>query len=856
MAGSVADELTSFLRGACGTTVTGARTDAKADKKAAAVPVNDTWQPAPPGGLRRAPGVHSEATGDNAAQPPGVGHGSATPQSVDAGAGTRAGSGGGGIIVGVHMPQVQPSPVPDAPALPPPVQALPPAASEPDAGSVARVDAGASESSGAAPPAITGPVKPLAEDARHALQSAVDWLQNANARLKAALAEAEDRAARAESEAGAAKQSAQSALARLESAVADARAAGAREARASKVASDSEELMKLRSDLRQSFGDKQAAQKEAKAKNDENLTLRAKLQEAAIEIADLKSMVARRGKGGAEAAANAGNATVNVAAEIAAATSSLQHQIDTLRTELAASHESRRMVNAEVDKMRAAADDVANAASEDLKAAAMRELALSQRLEALSKADSELPVSELKQRLADMQALLNEREAEQAKIGAALGGGGGSGTPPTVPNGGAASTRTASGAASHETSPAARVPPPPGSSGVSLQAMAELEALRQEVVRLSHGAARERDGRKRAEEALRAAGVSLPRPPPVSQQAAPLVAPEGFKSAGGGAAKSRVAPAPLAPRDDDDGIAASAEPVVDTPSPPPPPAAVAPPAVEPPTASPPAVEASMPATPVEDKQVPMATPQPPPPPIAPADVVLSAEEAALARGELPPAPTPGWALGGGGSGSSWRREGSSALPGPSQPHVLSKRRTNTIAPSSAALSAIERKEMEAAASRGGGSLSVAHDASLVLQLEEMPPRPTDPPIPRATPPSPPVSSAPPPAPPPASSSPLAQLAYNIQVTAHQAEAEAAAAAAAAVPPPPPVVPRAVQPPPTQPPPRGPPGGGVQAPPPLAPPPPPPGVAATPVVPSDPALADELAALMASLGNLKATMGTV
>jgi hypothetical protein len=575
-------------------------------------------------------------------------------------------------------------------------------------------------------------------------------------------------------------------------------------------------------------------------------------------------MVARRGKGGSEAAANAGNATVNVAAEIAAATSSLQHQIDTLRTELAASHESRRMVNAEVDKMRAAADDVANAAAEDLKAAAMRELALSQRLEALSKADSELPVSELKQRLADMQALLNEREAEQAKIGAALGG---SGTPPTVPNGGAASTRTASGAASHETSPAARVPPPPGSSGVSLQAMAELEALRQEVVRLSHGAARERDGRKRAEEALRAAGVSLPRPPPVSQQAAPLVAPEGFKSTGGGAAKSRVAPAPLVPRDDDDGSPASAEPVVDTPSTPPPPPPVAPPAVEPPTASPPAVEAPIPATPVEDKQVPMASmPQPPPPPIAPADVVLSAEEAALARGELPPAPTPGWALGGGGSGSSWRREGSSTLPGPSQPHVLSKRRTNATAPSSAALSAIERKEMEAAASRGGGSLSVVHDASLVLQLEEMPPRPTDPPIPRATPPSPPVNSAPPPPPPPpppASSSPLAQLAYNIQVTAHQAEAEAAAAAAAAAtaaaaPPPPPVVPRAVQPPPTQPPPRGPPGGGVQAPPPLAPPPPPPppAVAATPAAPSDPALADELAALMASLGNLKATMGTV
>jgi hypothetical protein len=241
MAGSVADELTSFLRGACGTTVTGARTDAKADKKAAAASVNDTWPPAPPSSLRGAPGVRSgEATGDNTAQPPGVGHGSATPQSVDAGAGTRAGSGGGGIIVGVHMLQVQPAAVPDAPALPPPVQAAPPAASEPDAGSVARVDAGASESSGAAPPAITvGPVKPLAEDARHALQSAVDWLQNANARLKAALAEAEDRAARAESEAGAAKQSAQSALARLESAVADARAAGAREARASKVASDS-----------------------------------------------------------------------------------------------------------------------------------------------------------------------------------------------------------------------------------------------------------------------------------------------------------------------------------------------------------------------------------------------------------------------------------------------------------------------------------------------------------------------------------------------------------------------------------------------------------------------------------------
>ena len=642
--------------------------------------------------------------------------------------------------------------------------------------------------------------KPLAEDARNALQSAVDWLQASNNRLKQSLQDAEERAVRAESDAVGARRAAEAAQSRLDGAIAEARAAGAREARAGKVASDSEEMLKLRSDLRQAYVDKAAAAKEAKARGEDVLNLRAKLQELGVEVTALKEQAARY-RGVRDPGAAAAASTVNTAAEVAAATSSLHRTIEQLKAELNAAHNARAVVLGDLEKMRAACDDVAQAAQEDLAAAAARELQLCQRIEALAKADSDLSASDLRQRLRDMQALLTEREAQEARMGAALGG-----------QGGQKSVQAAAqppGSASPPQAPPS-VPPPPGGSGLSLQLVAELEALRQEVVRLSHGAARERDGRKKAEDALRAAG--LLGAPDAAATSPPVKATPGMgwaqaqRAAGAdseGGATVVVMAQPKPPADD-----APAPVAVPPPQPPPPP-------------PPPAVEAA----PVLPPPVVKAPPEEEPP-----------AAAAPSSNELPPAPAPGWV-----SGRPTRSSSVSAGATPSEPHVLVKRRPNPLmsGPSAvgtgAALSAIARKDEEAYTARS--VVSYGDDASLVLERTEDRPMPSrynaDDGLrePRQQ------------APAAATSVPsmLAQLASEMRRSAEASDGKAAVRGGSA--PGRPASVRSVPPPPTHAPQQQQEQQQEQP--------------AVPPVPSvgDPSLADELAQLMASLGSLQATMAT-
>jgi hypothetical protein len=640
--------------------------------------------------------------------------------------------------------------------------------------------------------------KPLAEDARSALQSAVDWLQASNNRLKESLQDAEERAVRAESDAVSARRAAEAAHSRLDGAVAEARAAGVREGRAGKVASDSEEMLKLRSDLRTAFADKATAAKEAKARGEEVLNLRAKLQERSVEVTALKEQAARY-RGVRDPATSTASSTVNTAAEVAAATSSLHRTIELLKAELNVAHNARNVVLGDLEKMRAACDEVAHASQEDLGAAAARELQLSQRIEALSKADSDLTASDLRQRLRDMQALLTEREAQEARMGAALGGHGGQKSAPVSP-------AQPPGSAPPPQAPPS-LPPPPGGSGLSLQLVAELEALRQEVVRLSHGAARERDGRMKAEDALRAAGLlGAPAAAATSPQvkATPGM---GWAQAQRSAAESEtvaVVVEPPKPAADDDAPA----PV----QPPPPPVVLLPPA--------PAVQAA----PVL------------PPPVAKASqpeepAAAATPPSAMSSSELPPAPAPGWMSG--------RLTRGSAGATPSEPHVLVKRRPNPLmsGPSAvgtgAALSAIARKDEEAYA-RSAVSHGGADDASLVLERQEDCPMPSrytaDDALhePRQ---QPAAATTPPP-------SSLAQLASEMRLLAEASDGRAVARGGR-VPGRPPSV-RNVPPPPT----HAPQQQQQQQASPVSPP-----------VPSiaDPSLADELAALMESLGSLKATM---
>ena len=796
-------ELSSLLRGVCGTTASGERVRGKGSKSNLTYSEDDTQPGAPP-----APGVRDTLIGVPA-----------VPQQSDPPSGdpTR----------GVPPPSSAPGAGGTAPAGEP-QHGVPPAQAAQQRGAPETATAHPRDSvvgvggeqqqqqqqsdneygqPGHQQPAPAA--RPLAEDARNALQSAVDWLQASNSRLKQSLQDAEERAVRAESDAMGARRAAEAAQGRLDGAVAEARAAGAREARAGKVVSDSEELLKLRSDFRTAYVDKAAAAKEAKARGEEVLNLRAKLQELGVEVTAMKEQLARhRGVRDPGAAAAAASGGVNTAAEVAAATSSLHRTIEMLKAELHGANNAKAALMGDLDRMRGACDEVAQAAQEDLAAAAARELQLSQRIEALSKADSDLSASDLRQRLRDMQALLMEREAQEARIGAALGG--------QAAQKGAAAAQPI-GPPSPPQAPPPSVPPPPGGSGVSLQLVAELEALRQEVVRLSKGAAKERDGRKKAEDALRAAGL-LPSSEGAAATSPPVKAPPGMgwaqaPRAEGEGAKIVAAPPPPPKAPAEDAPAAA-------PPPPPPPVVAPPPPVAPPA---PAVEAPPPAAEEPTAGAP-AAPTPPAP-----------------SNELPPAPAPGWVSG----RPTW---GSSVSSGatPSEPHVLVKRRPNPLMTGAsaigtgAALSAIARKDEEAFSS--SRSAVPYDDASLVLERTEDRPMPSrynaDDGLrqPRGE-----QAQA-------ASTRPqsmLAQLASELRVSAEASERKPVVRAEL---PGRPASVRSVQPPPT----HAPPPPQQQQQQKVAVVSPPPAPLAVPSV-GDPSLADELAQLMESLGSLKATM---
>ena len=336
------------------------------------------------------------------------------------------------------------------------------------------------------------PAATAAAEAQTALQAAVDWLQANNKRLKGALASSEQRVCHVEAQLLAANAAAEAQAQRADALILQARADGARDARQGKVLADTEEVAKLREELRSTFTALQAAHKEAKKHHTQVLDLRAKLQEQSVEIGALKERMHGRRTlvpvGGAVAASAPSSAASAPSDEdVALAVGEASKAMLAARAESAAEKRARVSVAAELEKALSAAACASAASLSEKEAASARESALRASVEALRRSDAELSTAQLRLRVQDLAALLAQRTAAEAQLDAALGGG---------------------AAADAPQPPQQQQPhpphPQPACSSPSFQTLAELEALRQEVRRLSHGAAREREGRLRAEASLSA----------------------------------------------------------------------------------------------------------------------------------------------------------------------------------------------------------------------------------------------------------------------------------------------------------------------------------------------------------------